>query len=151
MAAELSKDDLDLLIRAAQLAGINPSGLKVMNPWLDHSPTAAALQAAITRLDPAAAERLAQTAETPLTLATAAYLEGVGPLTNQVLEELATKRPATLAKIKAAELQAAQETFLANRQLRTEDRAAMNQQIAAQQQDARVASLNLIRMNPQGR
>ncbi len=151
MTAELSKDDLGILMKAAQMADINPAGLKVMNPWLDHSPTAAALQSAITKLDPGAAERLAQAAETPLTLATAAYLEGVGPLTAEVRGELAAKRPATLGQIKAAELKAAEETFLAGQQLQRERAASVQEQLAAQQQDAYIASLNLIRAKAQGR
>ena len=60
-------------------------------------------------------------------------------------------KPTVLAEIKAAELAAQVKQLEEGQQQRREAREHVNQQIQAQAEDARIASLNLIRLNPQGR
>jgi hypothetical protein len=152
MPSELTPDDLSIIYQAALKAKIDPSTLRTKNPFeADDSPTAVALRSAISSIDPAAAERLSDAAGTEMTLATAAYLAGSGELTAAVRKELAVVKPTKLAEIKAEELKAAEAKFLEGQQQRREAYEQMNQQLAAQQQDARIASLNLIRAQAQGR
>ena len=152
MATALTSGDLSIIYQAAIKARIDPSTLKTKNPFeADASPTAIVLRAAISRIDPAAAERLSDMAGTEMTLATAAYLAGSGELTAAVRKELAVVKPTVLAEIKAAELAAQVKQLEEGQQQRREAREHVNQQIQAQAEDARIASLNLIRLNPQGR
>ena len=151
MPSELTPGDLSIIYQAALKARIDPSTLKTKNPFeADASPTAIALRSAISSIDPAAAERLSDMAGTEMTLATAAYLAGAGELTAAVRKELAVVKPTKLAEIKAAELAAQVKQFEEGQQQRGEARAAMQEQLAAQQQDARIQSLNLIRLSAQG-
>ncbi len=102
---QLTPADLDIILRAALAAGIDPSQLRAQNPYeVAASPTSVALRSAISKLDPAAAERLSDMAGTEMTLACSAYLQGVGELTPAVRKELAVVKPAKLAEIKMAEL-----------------------------------------------
>ncbi len=148
----LTPGDLSIIYQAAIKARIDPSTLKTKNPFeADASPTAIALRSAISRIDPAAAERLSDMAGTEMTLATAAYLAGAGELSAAVRKELALVKPTKLAEIKATELAEQVKQFEESQQQRRERAASEQEQLAAQQQDARIASLNLIRLNPQGR
>jgi hypothetical protein len=150
MTTALTPDDLTLIYQAALKAKIDPSSLKTKNPFeTDASPTAVTLRAAITLLDPAAAERLSDAAGTQTSLATSAYLAGVGALTPEVRKELAIVKPAKLAEIKSAEMAAEFKRFEEAQVERREQQAAVNEQISAQAQDARIQSLNLIRLGGQ--
>ncbi len=102
---QLTPDDLSIILKAAVAAGIDPSQLKTKNPFeADSSPTSVALRSAISKLYPAAAERLSDMAGTEMTLACSAFLQGVGELTPAVRKELAIVKPAKLAEIKMVEL-----------------------------------------------
>jgi hypothetical protein len=151
MATQLTKAQLPVVLAAAKRAGLRAQDLQPVNPWGLDTPTSRTLQMAVQALDPAMAQDLMEQAEVPLSLAAAAFEAGVSELDDTVMRELREKRPATAARLRAEELKAAEAKFLEGQQQRREAHAAMQQQIAAQQQDARVASLNLIRMNPQGR
>jgi len=144
----LSKAQLQALLDAAQKAGIDPSRLSPKNPWLDESPTARSIQAALTMVAPDVAEELQRQAGAgaPLSLMAAAYEQGVEgvELTPALRTELQIRRPVAYAQIRAGELKAAEERFLANRQREKEANAEMQAQIQAQQQDAYIQSLQLV-------
>ena len=109
MAPELSPADLALLIRAAKAAGLNPAKLRTGNPWSFQSTTALALQAAVSELDPAAAERLQADAGVSLSLGAAAALEGLSEWTPELEQEVQIKRPDTYRRLEAEALEAAAE------------------------------------------
>lgn len=89
----LSSDDLALLVRAAAAAGLDAGRLRPANPWAFTSTAATALQAAVSELDPVAAERLQQEAGITLSLGATAALEGLSEWSDDLLAELARVRP----------------------------------------------------------
>ena len=143
MAGKVSNEDLALLVAAAKAAGLDPSKLKVMNPWEDDSPTARTLQAAVMLLDSAAGERLADEAGAELTLASANYLANGGELTQAMRGEIAGRLPSVAAKIRADELKALEDTFLANREQRYEQMAAVQEFQQSRRNDDYLKSLQL--------
>lgn len=143
MAGKVSNEDLALLVAAANAAGIDPGRLKVMNPWADNSPTARTLQAAVMILDSDAGERLADEAGAELTLASANYLANGGELTQAMRGELAGRMPSVAAKIRADELKAIEDTYLAGREQRSEQRAAAQEFHQSRRNDTYLQSLQL--------
>jgi hypothetical protein len=112
MAADLSPDDLKLLIRAAQKAGLNVSKLRAGNPWNFQGEVALTLQAAVTELDPAVSERLQAEAGVKLSLGAAAAIEGLQDWTPELEAEVAAKVPATYKRLESeAEEAAYQQAF----------------------------------------
>lgn len=109
MATELTSDDLALLVRAAQAAGVNPARLRAANPWSFEGPKAIAIQAAVAELDPACAERLQTDAGVSLSLGAAAALEGLTEWTPELEREVQIKRPDTYRRMEAEAMEAAVE------------------------------------------
>lgn len=107
MAPEFSKDDLNLLLRAAQSAGLDPGKLKAANPWSFAGSTATALQVAVSELDPVAAERFQNEAGVTLSLGAQAALDGLQPWTPDLERELASKAPATYQRLEQEQIEAA--------------------------------------------
>ena len=107
--APLSPEDLALVFRAATAAKVNPSKLRPDNPWSYQSPSAVALQAAVSELDPAAAERLQADAGVSLSLGAEAALAGLTSWSPELEQELATKRPETYKRLQSEALEAAAE------------------------------------------
>lgn len=95
----LEKADLALILRAAQRAGIDPGRLRDENPWLCNGPTALALQAAITALDPLAAERLQSAAGVRMSVGCKAAIEGLTPWTPELEAELRRVAPASYQRL----------------------------------------------------
>ncbi len=138
---QLTAGDLDIILKAALAAGIDPSQLRAQNPYeVSASPTSVALRSAISKLDPAAAERLSDMAGTEMTLACSAYLQGVGQLTPAVRKELAVVKPAKLAEIKMAELAEQTRRFEEGIAERAKVREANEREINAGLQDALLES-----------
>ena len=107
MAIDLQPSDLPLLMRAAKAAKLDPSRLQPINPWAKDGPVALSLQAAVSDLDPVAAERLQTEAGVGLSLGAAAALEGLTDWTTELERELKAKRPETYRKLHAEALEAA--------------------------------------------
>ncbi len=138
---QLTPDDLGIILQAAVAAGIDPSQLKTKNPFeADASPTSVALRSAISKLDPAAAERLSDMAGTEMTLACSAFLQGVGELTPAVRKELAIVKPAKLAEIKSAELAEQVKRFEEGQAERAKIHAGHQASLDSQLQDALLQS-----------
>lgn len=91
---DLTAEDLALVVRAAQAAGLDAGKLEARNPWTFEGSVALALQAAVSDLDPAAAERLSEAAGVRLSLGAQAALAGLQDWSDSLLAELATKQPA---------------------------------------------------------
>jgi hypothetical protein len=107
MATDLQPSDLPLLMRAAKAARLDPSRLQPINPWAKEGPVAVSLQAAVSKLDPAAAERLQNDAGVRLSLGAAAALAGLTEWTAELVQELKAKRPETYRKLHAKVLETA--------------------------------------------
>jgi hypothetical protein len=83
------------LIKAAELAGIDPASLPAnANPWtLKGDSRAFAWQSAFRSLNPAMAEEAEINYGPSLSLALQAALDGITPMSNDLAGELAVKRP----------------------------------------------------------
>ena len=107
MAKELSKLQLQAILFAARVAGLDSSNLTAENPYLLETPTSRSLRAALESRFPREAEELQIAAEVPLSLAAVAWEQGlVGEMDEKVRKELASKRPALLQEVDAKNRQA---------------------------------------------
>lgn len=105
----MTPDDLALLVRAAQNAGLDPAKLQAENPWKFEGTVAMTLQSALSDLDPEAAERLQEEAGVKLSLGAQAAMAGLQQWSVELEQELAKKAPASFQKLRAAELELAAE------------------------------------------
>jgi hypothetical protein len=151
----LTKPQLTALLEAARRAGISPANLKPMSPWLDESRTAKSLQMALLATNPAVAEELQREAgvNAPLSLLAEAYLQGVEgvQLSQELRQELQIRRPQSYSEIRAKERSAMAERFEERMTAQREVNAEMAAQIAAQDADARLRSMQVAQQKLQGR
>jgi len=90
----MNTEQLQLLLDAAQKLELDPSQLKVANPWTLSGPTAQSVQTAISELNPKQAAEWRQEAGETLSLAGAAAEAGLTPMseaTHNELMELSTE------------------------------------------------------------
>jgi hypothetical protein len=95
----MSPEEIALLVRAAQRAGIDPSKLQAANPWQFEGQVAMTLQSAVRELDPDAAERFQQQAGVKLSLGAEAALAGLQEWSTELEQELAIKAPGTYQRL----------------------------------------------------
>ena len=84
----MKNDQLQLLLEAAQKLQLDPSQIKVQNPWTMNGSVAESIQTAISELDPKQAAAWRIEAGETLSLAGAAAQAGLAPLTKESHEEL---------------------------------------------------------------
>lgn len=83
----MTRNDLALLVEAAQRSGIELGRLRAANPWSFKGPVAVRLQQAMQELSPSTALRLKSEACKALSLETTAVFEGLLPLEHRFAEE----------------------------------------------------------------
>ncbi len=140
---QLSKDQIALLMQAAKMANIAPTDLSPKNPWTLEGKTSLSLRLAIQRIDPAAAQKMMEDAEVPLSLGATAFLQGVGEVTPEIMREIASKRPATAQQMQNERIQEMEKTFLANREKEMEARTAVRAELKEQFEASRIQSLQV--------
>ena len=104
MPNDLSKEDLSLILKAAQSVKIDPSKLSVRNPFdpsLD-GPVPNMLREAIRQIDPQRASQMIQSAGIGLSLKAQAVCEGLAEMDQEVWEEIQQKDPGFVANQRAA-------------------------------------------------
>ena len=84
----MSEKELQLLVNAAQLARLNPSELKPINPFSQQGGKATSMQVAVAELDPAQAARWRVEAGESISLESAAAKAGLAPMTQAAHNEL---------------------------------------------------------------
>ena len=84
----MSEKELQLLVNAAQLARLNPSDLKPINPFSQQGGKATSMQVAVAELDPAQAARWRVEAGESISLESAAAKAGLTPMSRAAHNEL---------------------------------------------------------------
>ena len=84
----MKTEQLQLLLEAAQNLQLDPSQLKVANPWTLNGATAQSIQAAVSELNPQQAAEWRQEAGEALSLAGAAAQAGLTPISEASHNEL---------------------------------------------------------------
>lgn len=84
----MSEKELQLLVNAAQLARLNPSELKPINPFSQQGGKATSMQVAVAELDPAQAARWRVEAGESISLESAAAKAGLTPMSRAAHNEL---------------------------------------------------------------
>ena len=73
----MQKDEIQVLLQAAQRLNINPSELKALNPWTQKGPRAEAMQMAVLEVNPAMAAKWRSESGDEISLKTVAYEHGL--------------------------------------------------------------------------
>jgi hypothetical protein len=139
------------LIKAAELAGIDPASLPAnTNPWtLKGDSRAFAWQSAFRSLNPAMAEDAEITYGPPLSLALQAALDGITPMTNELAGELAVKRPHQHDRMRRDQAEAALNRIAEAREEEKARRAALTpspEQLQRQLAESREAAARSLRL-----
>jgi hypothetical protein len=141
------------LLKAAQLAGIDPASLPAnANPWtLQGDSRAFAWQSAFRSLNPAMAQEAEISYGPPLSLALQAALDGIAEMTADLAGELAVKRPHQHEQMRREQVEAALNRIAEAREEEADRRAkatpspeALRQQLLASREAAaaHIRSLN---------
>ena len=96
----MNNEQLQLLLDAAQKLQLDPSQLKVANPWTLNGSTAESIQNAVSDLNPQQAAIWRKEAGESLSLAGAAFEAGLAPLTASAHDELMELSPNYQAEYK---------------------------------------------------
>jgi hypothetical protein len=139
------------LIKAAELAGIDPASLPAnANPWtLKGDSRAFAWQSAFRSLNPAMAEDAEITYGPPLSLALQAALDGITPMTNDLAGELAVKRPHQHDRMRRDQVEAALNRIAEAREEEKARRADLTpspEQLQRQLAESREAAARTLRL-----
>ena len=117
--------DLGQLLRAAAIARIDPKDIPSnSHPWSWSDPRATSWQIAYRSLNPVAAQDAEIAYGRPLSLALQAALDGMQPMTAELQQELAIRRPHRFAEMREAAIKDAltgmEESVAAERARRAE-------------------------------
>ena len=94
----MQKDEIQVLLQAAQRLNINPSELKALNPWTQKGPRAEAMQMAVLEVNPAMAAKWRSESGDEMSLKTVAYEHGLVDGDSQVFADLRAHSPAFVAQ-----------------------------------------------------
>ena len=86
----MSEKEIKVLLEAAQVARMDPSNLKPLNPFSQNGTTAQTLQMAVQQVDPILAARWRNEAGESISLASAAAKAGLRPMTQSTHNELSS-------------------------------------------------------------
>ena len=94
----MKKDEIQVLLQAADRLKINPSELKALNPWTQKGPRAEAMQMAVLEVNPAMAARWRSESGEEMSLKTVAYEHGLVEGSKEVFDDLRAHSPAFVAQ-----------------------------------------------------
>lgn len=86
----MNQEEIQLLMEAARVAKLDPSQLKVVNPFSQQGGVAKTMQSAVDQLNPSQAAKWRLEAGESLSLQAAAAQQGITPMTNKTHQELMT-------------------------------------------------------------
>ena len=93
----MQKEEIQVLLKAAERLNINPAELKPLNPWTQKGPRAEAIQMAVLEVDPTMAARWRTASGDELSLASVAYENGLMEGSKEIFDDLRAKSPAFVA------------------------------------------------------